>query len=224
MSNWYDDAVEEFGVDYFERGEATGQSLYSNYRWLPEMTIPMVASILEKYPEVREGDSVLDFGCAKGYVVRALRLLRRQGWGMDISSWALDRGKSEGAQGLSTCYDYVHENPAALPDHFELTVAKDVLEHVSPEHIGQVLTFLRNISRQLFVVVPVAEENISKRKYVIPSMHLDRTHRICWTHNEWLSALRAAGFNNNTYHFQWPGMKQAYEAYPRGHVFIQCQT
>ena len=34
-------APEYFNEDYYERGAETGKSLYSHYRWMPELTIPM---------------------------------------------------------------------------------------------------------------------------------------------------------------------------------------
>ena len=36
-----------YNGDYFERGAETGVSLYSNYRWLPELTIPMCHHIIQ---------------------------------------------------------------------------------------------------------------------------------------------------------------------------------
>ena len=33
-----------FDEDYYERGAETGKSLYSHYRWMPELTIPMSVS------------------------------------------------------------------------------------------------------------------------------------------------------------------------------------
>ena len=41
-----------FDEDYYERGAETGKSLYSHYRWMPELTIPMchhIAKYLERF-------------------------------------------------------------------------------------------------------------------------------------------------------------------------------
>ena len=37
---------EEFDLEYFEQGPMTGKSLYTNYRWLPELTLPMCHHII----------------------------------------------------------------------------------------------------------------------------------------------------------------------------------
>ena len=55
-----------FDENYYERGAETGKSLYSHYRWMPELTIPMCHHIA-KYLELKETDKVLDFGCAKDF-------------------------------------------------------------------------------------------------------------------------------------------------------------
>ena len=34
----------QYDEDYFLRGKQTGKSLYEDYRWLPELTRPMVAT------------------------------------------------------------------------------------------------------------------------------------------------------------------------------------
>ena len=47
-----------FDEDYYERGAETGKSLYSHYRWMPELTIPMCHHIA-KYLELKETDKVL---------------------------------------------------------------------------------------------------------------------------------------------------------------------
>ena len=58
----------QYDADYFLRGKETGKSLYENYRWLPDLTTPMVCSIIS-HLGIRSGDTILDFGCAALNVV-----------------------------------------------------------------------------------------------------------------------------------------------------------
>jgi hypothetical protein len=51
-----------FDEDYFLRGLATGKSLYVDYRWLPESTLPMVRRMVE-HCGINRKDTILDFGC-----------------------------------------------------------------------------------------------------------------------------------------------------------------
>ncbi len=81
-----------YDADYYERGVESGKSCYSNYRWLPELTIPMAMVLIDTLGiRPGAGQRVLDFGCAKGFVTKALRMLRRDAWGIDISRYALSQ-------------------------------------------------------------------------------------------------------------------------------------
>ena len=81
---------EYFNEDYYERGAETGKSLYSHYRWMPELTIPM-AHHIAKDMDLHEDEKVLDFGCAKGFTVKALRLLGYKAYGVDVSEYAISQ-------------------------------------------------------------------------------------------------------------------------------------
>jgi cyclopropane fatty-acyl-phospholipid synthase-like methyltransferase len=45
-----------------------------NYSWMPELTIRMAHHLIQQLP-IRSAETVLDYGCAKGFLVRALRIL-----------------------------------------------------------------------------------------------------------------------------------------------------
>ena len=83
-----------YDADYFERGIETGKSRYQSYRWMPEATTAMAMAIIDELG-IKPFDRVLDFGCAKGYLVRALRILHRQAWGVDISEYAISKVDKE---------------------------------------------------------------------------------------------------------------------------------
>jgi len=66
----------KFNEDYYERGVELGISGYSNYRWMPELTIPMCHEMINIL-NIKDDETILDFGCAKGYVVKGFRLLHK---------------------------------------------------------------------------------------------------------------------------------------------------
>ena len=49
----------QYDEDYFLHGKQTGKSLYEDYRWIPEATIPMVQVIIN-YLGIQKTDSILD--------------------------------------------------------------------------------------------------------------------------------------------------------------------
>ena len=71
-----------YNESYFERGLESGLSLYQNYRWIPELTIPMAMTIID-FLGIKRHQTILDFGCAKGFLVKAFRLLYRSAYGVD---------------------------------------------------------------------------------------------------------------------------------------------
>ncbi len=74
-----------FDEKYFEDGVRSRVSAYENYRWMPERTIREASSIINNI----QFDNVLDYGCAKGFMVYAMRLLGKEAYGVDVSEYAV---------------------------------------------------------------------------------------------------------------------------------------
>jgi hypothetical protein len=202
MSSAYD----PFDADYFLRGRETGKSLYKDYRWMPNLTIPMVADIAN-YLGISHFDSILDFGCARGYMVKAFRRLGYNAYGYDVSKWAIDNAD------LSVM-DYLSRTPADVfgeESAYDWLIAKDVLEHVP--HVDHVINDLINISRLgLFVVVPLSL--VKDGPYVIPDYEKDITHIHRLPLHAWASMFirpgwsvdaryRVKGVKDNYYRRDW---------------------
>jgi len=79
----------KYDEEYFESGLATGKSCYLNYRWLPELTIKMAHNII-RYLDLKENEKILDYGCAKGYLVKAFRILDIEAY-KDFRLWLRQR-------------------------------------------------------------------------------------------------------------------------------------
>ena len=74
---------EFFDKSYYESGPQSEKSLYQNFRWIPELTIPLAHHIVQSMG-IMHDQTVMDFGCAKGYLVNALRLLKLEAYGVDL--------------------------------------------------------------------------------------------------------------------------------------------
>ncbi len=193
--------------DYFERGIETGKSLYSNYTWLPEMTIPMAMTMID-YLKIKRGQRVLDIGCAKGYLVKAMRWLGREAWGCDISDYALETADSEVKQYLSK----------ELPkDHFHFAISKDTFEHVPLPILRRYLTNLK--ASVLFVVVPLGDG----KHYNIPAYELDTTHihrqPLIW----WNELLKSQGWKIRSAVPRVQGIKDNWISEEMGNGFITAE-
>lgn len=197
-----------YDEDYYEKGLETGKSCYQNYRWVPELTIPLAMTLIDGLGITRS-QKILDYGCAKGYLVKAFRLLYRQAYGVDISDYALSHADEEirGFCGkpvdgfLSRKYDWV--------------IAKDVFEHIPEETLKGVLQELP--SDNLFVCVPLGLNG----KYIAPANNFDQSHIICENEMWWLDFFASCNWSFKSFSFRIDGIKDHYyEKFPNAHGFF----
>lgn len=200
-----------YDEDYFIRGQETGKSLYKNYRWLPELTIPMAERITE-HLGIELDDHILDYGCARGYLVRALVELDFENVsGLDVSQWALDNADPKVKKRLRNFW------PKCQVDWI---LAKDVLEHLKESDVYATLDqFAATARKGFFIVVPLATE---MKRYVVDEYEQDVTHVIRWTLNDWVDAvmhsLDESWEVSARYRIQ--GIKDNYAQWPRGNGFL----
>lgn len=168
-----------FDEDYFERGIETGVSLYSSYRWLPELTLPMAHEIIMALG-LRKTDAIVDFGAAKGFLVKALRLLKHHAWGVDISDYARVAAPDD-------VKAFLHPSLSEFKG-IDWVISKDVLEHVPYEKIDGVLREIAHAARRAFIIVPLGDG----KRYNAPEYEKDKTHIIredlMWWSNRFLRA------------------------------------
>lgn len=202
-----------YDEDYFLHGKASGKSLYENYRWMPDLTIPMCQAIVD-HCGIHKGARVLDYGCARGYTVRALRALGYDAFGYDVSDWAVCNADPEARP---------YMNLRALPDHepywrhhkYDWIIAKDVLEHV--EFIENVIPGLMQVCDGMFVVVPLSKFNGGK--YVVPEYEEDITHCQRYPLHEWARMFMRPGWRvEAAYRVQ--GVKDNYAHHKTGNGFL----
>ncbi len=176
ITNRYDE-------DYFLRGKETGKSLYENYHWMPDLTIPMVGRIVA-HLGIAKGERVLDFGCARGYVVKALRLLGHEAFGVDISEWAIRNADEDTKTYLTLMNGLGSVTPSLDNEEFDWIIAKDVLEHVY--YVAHTVTALMHAARKgVFAVVPLSVFEMGN--YVIEDYEKDVTHIQRHTMSSWIS-------------------------------------
>lgn len=207
-----------FDRDYYENGVAAGVSCYTDYRWLPEMTIPMARAIRDHLGLTRE-DAILDYGCAKGFLVKALRMEGFRAFGADVSEYAIKQA-DEFTAPFVRLIQPGEAVPLWTPDvAWSWIIAKDVLEHLTEDEIRGALRMFRKHSDAVFIVVPLGDGE----RYVIPEMEKDVTHKTRQTLAWWEAELNAAGFVVAVAEYAVPGIKEKWtNAYPEGNGFIMA--
>jgi len=206
-----------YDSDYFLRGKQTGKSLYENYRWMPELTVPMCESIAE-HCGMEKGQRILDFGCARGYIVKALRGLGYDAFGLDISKWAIDNADPDVSKHCSLATDHIMFDKELRTDWI---IAKDVLEHI-PYVRYAVTKLLNSAVKGVFVVVPLSEfDNV---KYVIEEYEADKTHIQRHPLNIWVEMFLRHGWKIEA-SYRVPGVKDNYykSGWEKGNGFITAR-
>lgn len=95
--------------------------------------------------------SVLDIGCAKGYLVRALRQRGVPAFGIDISEYAIDQAP-EDVQDFLFNHDITSGKEVQFP-RCELIVSLDTFEHIPKEKLENVKKFMEKFGEKYFVRV-----------------------------------------------------------------------
>lgn len=193
-----------YDADYFEHGIQTGVSLFENYRWIPELTIPM-AMVINDYLGIRRGETILDIGCAKGYMVKAFRWLGRDAYGYDISAYAIEQADQE-------IKDFLHIS--SYPNNCKYAIAKDVFEHFEERELESFLSSLN--SDVLFIMVPLGDGE----RYIIPQYECDLTHKIRQPYVWWKVLLEDCGWKVKRAEHRIDGLKDNWAHYKDGNIFI----
>lgn len=201
-----------FDSDYYLRGPASGKSNYENYQWLPDETIPM-AQMMMRALGVAPGDTLLDFGAARGYLVKAFRMLGVEANGYDISEWAVKNCDPEVA-------NYMATELRADPMSYDYIVAKDCLEHITEPELTTLLPKLYKATKKsLLVIVPLSADEDGP--YLCPKDEKDVTHKIRWSLCDWIDFLQ--GIDRRMVvmgSYYVPGIKQCNTAWENSCGFL----
>ena len=200
--------------DYFLRGRETSKSLYTHYRWLPDLTKPMVAAMVS-HLDIKPSHMILDFGCARGYVVRAFRELGYSAFGYDISQWALENADEVVKKNMWLIANW----STVMLASFDWVIAKDVLEHV--ECAADIVLDLMAVARKgVFAVVPLADHDGGH--YVVREYEEDVTHIHRLTLASWVRFFTKEGWSVEA-SYRVPGVKCNYAQYKMGNGFITAR-
>jgi len=199
----------QFDKDYYENGIKKGISGYESYKWIPTRSIPEAITICENIGFT----SVLDFGCAKGFLVHALTLLGKEAVGVDISEYALQNclpqvkdqlfllDKSLSEMGLKT----------------DLLIAKDVLEHIPEEDIDETLSEFYKVCNQALLVIPLGDNDAFR----IKEYEIDKTHVTRKDEEWWIKKIKKAGFELVYFNYHLGNVKEKWiPQYKHGNGFF----
>ena len=208
-------AGEYFNEDYYERGAETGKSLYSHYRWMPELTIPMCHHIV-MYTKLLPEQKILDFGCAKGFTVKGLRLLGYKAFGVDVSQYAY--GEMDAKTGKWCGVIEPQEALVCAEGGYDWILCKDILEHIPYDKIDKQLEVLYNGGKKVISMIPLGDGE----KYIIDSYEHDKSHFIRENIEWWGKKFEDAGFRIDLATHDMGPFKKNWQFEPKGNALIMA--
>lgn len=182
--DWYD-------ADYFERGLKSNWDRGYSWALFRGLFEDAAAYLAETFPEAR---TFLDVGCAKGFLVRALRERGLEGWGLDHSAWAI-------SQAEATTQPFLQLADAASANYqqqFDIVVAMSVLESLTEEQIRAFLPRARGWARQaLWATIPTVDQAVPDRR---ASGDRDLSHITMRPRAWWRERFAEAGWRQDYIH------------------------
>lgn len=146
--------MSNYGEDYFERGVAKGISGYDGYYCSKQWDL-WADYIFQQFSPT----TLCDVGCAKGFLVQALRLRGIKAVGVDISGYALLKAPKKIRQFLFQV-DLNHEKLPFPSGFFDTVTCLETIEHIQNiQHaIGEIHRVLKQSGKVLLSTPNPARE------------------------------------------------------------------
>ena len=199
--------MNQFTREYYEDGVRNHISGYEDYRWMPTRSIPEALDIKNRF----DFNTCVDYGCAKGFLVHALRIIGCNAFGEDISEYA-----------ISHCHSKVKEYISLPNDNkYDLLICKDVLEHVNVTDIPGVLQSFKKKSNQFFFTIPLGDND----RFRIREYEVDITHVTKKDEEWWINMFTSQGLQLKEFSYSLGSIKEKWiKEFPYGNGFfiLEC--
>jgi len=119
---------------------------YRDYDLLKAKYIELANVVFKKFD--LKGKRVLEFGCAKGFIIENLRKLEVDAWGLDFSEFIVNRSKVKQFITVADARDY--DLPLYSGGKFDLVFSFDFLECLPEEDIPELITKMNSIAHQQY--------------------------------------------------------------------------
>ncbi len=164
----------EFGQDYYDNPDVPQG--FGGYKYDGRY-----AACAKQIHALIPFQNILDFGCAKGYLLYEFYKLSKNVIGIDISNYARQNAKRE-------IKPFLYQNVFNLPDKklsdIEVIVTRDVLPHLEQDELTELFKFLeKNCPKlKLFYIEIIISSSQNSRKALFD---WDPTHKLIESVESW---------------------------------------
>ena len=184
---WYD-------AGYFEEGVKSNWQ--DGYTWASFAGVftETAAFLTTTFPDAV---SYLDVGCAKGFLVRALRGAGKDGWGVDHSAWALEHAEPAARPYLIQA----SADELSLDRQFDFVLAFGLLPHLTELQAHEFLRRARTTARLgIIAVIRSFDTEDDERRYIEANDDGDLSHILMRTRAWWHEMFLKAGWRQDPLH------------------------
>jgi glycosyltransferase involved in cell wall biosynthesis len=195
-AEWYDQ-------DYFEHGIKSNWG--NGYAWndFAELFHRTADFLAEMFPHA---ESFLDAGCAKGFLLRALRERGKECFGFDFSRWAIDNADEPSRAFIMP----LSVDEAEFEREFDVLTAFSLLESLTEEQIHSFLSRARRWTRQAIFATVTSFDN-EEEEARIKSDDGDLSHITLRSREWWRQAFIQAGWRQDALHRNFESLCQRHQ-------------
>ena len=145
------------------------EDYFTKSTYKPYFDFPAHSERVAKIINIAHPKSVLDVGCAYGYIVRRLLWKGVDAWGCDISQWCEEQAKTIIPERFirTPCWDL-----SMFKDkQFDLLYCEGVLEHIDENKITLVMNEFERVSKERFLQVAFITDPNVTQEYGHDNLH-----------------------------------------------------
>jgi len=183
----------QFGKEFFDGDRSTG---YGGFTYSPRFWQPVIPTFAEHW-QLTSDSSVLDVGCAKGFMlydlVQAIPGISIAG--VDISKYAIENGKSEVKDFLSVA------DAMSLPfedDSFDVVISINTIHNLERDECAQALREIERVARQGALITVDAYRNDEEFERM---MAWNLTAKTIMSVDDWVAFFNEVGHSGDYFWF-----------------------